>query len=106
VDGAILLPIYILIFVGLIYFVGIRPQQRRRREQESLVTRLSPGDEVVTLAGIYGTITEIEDGGTLLLEIAEDTEIRVATASIARMVRDEQSARQAPGETPGEATQT
>ena len=41
--GAVLLPIYILIFVGLIYFIGIRPQQRRRRELESLMSRLKAG---------------------------------------------------------------
>jgi preprotein translocase subunit YajC len=98
--GAVLLPIYIIIFIGLIYFVGVRPQQRRRKEQEGLMTRLKPGDEVVTLAGIYGTITEMEEGGTLLLEIAEDTEIRVATASIARLVHDEAAASPAPSKKP------
>lgn len=84
--SALLLPIYIVIFLGLIYLVGIRPQQKRRRELESLLGRLAPGDEVVTLAGIYGTVTEIEEGDTLLLEIAEDTDIRVAKGSIARVV--------------------
>ena len=83
---ALLLPIYILIFVGLIYLVGVRPQQRRRRELETIMNRLSPGDEVVTVSGIYGTVTEVEDGETLLLEVAEDTDIRVAKASIARVL--------------------
>ena len=84
--SAILLPLYIVIFIGLIYLVGIRPQQKRRRELESLLSRLQPGDEVVTVAGIYGTVTEVEEGETLLLEVAEDTDIRVAKASIARRV--------------------
>lgn len=83
---ALLLPIYILIFVGLIYLVGVRPQQRRRRELEAIMGRLGPGDEVVTVSGIYGTVTEVEDGETLLLEVAEDTDIRVAKASIARVL--------------------
>jgi preprotein translocase subunit YajC len=84
--SALLLPIYILIFIGLIYLVGVRPQQKRRRELENILSRLGPGDEVVTVSGIYGTVTEIEDGETLLLEIAEDTDIRVAKNSIARVV--------------------
>ena len=50
------------------------------------MTRLVPGDEVVTVSGIYGTVTEIEDGETVLLEIAEDTDIRIAKASIARVI--------------------
>lgn len=83
---ALLLPIYILIFVGLIYLVGVRPQQRRRRELAAIMSRLGPGDEVVTVSGIYGTVTEVEDGETLLLEVAEDTDIRVAKASIARVL--------------------
>jgi preprotein translocase subunit YajC len=96
--GALYLPIYILIFFGLIYFIGIRPQQRRRRELEALTSRLSVGDEVVTTGGIYGTVTELEEGGTLLLEVAEDTDIRVATSSIARIVREQPKA--APTEAP------
>ena len=86
--SALLLPMYIVIFLGLIYLVGIRPQQKRRKELESLMSRLAPGDEVVTVSGIYGTVTEIEDGETLLLEIAEDTDIRIAKGSIARIVSD------------------
>ena len=82
----LLLPLYILIFVGLIYFVGVRPQQKRRRDLETILNSLAPGAEVVTMSGIYGTITEIEEGETLLLEIAEDTDIRVAKASIARVI--------------------
>jgi preprotein translocase subunit YajC len=87
--GALLLPIYLVIFVGLIYFIGIRPQQRRRREQAAMMSRLKTGDEVVTVGGIYGTVTEIEQGGTVLLEVAEDIEVRIATSAIARFVGDE-----------------
>ncbi len=97
--SALLLPIYILIFIGLIYLVGIRPQQKRRRELEALLSRLAPGDEVVTMGGIYGTVTEIEDGETILLEVAEDTDIRVAKGSIARLVAKGGTEVIAPGET-------
>ena len=82
----ILLPIYILVFIGLIYLVGVRPQQKRRKELADIMSRLGPGDEVVTVSGIYGTITEVEDGETVLLEIAEDIDIRIAKGSIARVL--------------------
>ncbi|CAN0591931.1 MAG: preprotein translocase subunit YajC [Miltoncostaeaceae bacterium] len=84
--SGLLLPIYIIIFIGLIYLVGVRPQQKRRKELEAILASLRPGTEVVTIAGLYGTVTEVEDGETLLLEIAEDTDIRIAKASIARIV--------------------
>ena len=82
----ILLPIYILVFIGLIYLVGVRPQQKRRKELQDIMSRLQPGDEVVTVSGIYGTITELEDGETVLIEIAEDIDIRIAKGSIARVL--------------------
>ena len=85
-SGALLLPIYILLFLALIWFLMIRPQQRRRRELQNLIDRLAPGDDVVTVSGLYGTVTEIEDGDTILLEVAEDVDIRVAKGSIARVI--------------------
>jgi preprotein translocase subunit YajC len=78
--------IYILIFGGLIYLVGVRPQQKRRRELQGIMSRLTAGDEVVTVSGIYGTVTEVEDGETVLLEVAEDIDIRIAKAAIARVL--------------------
>lgn len=85
-SGALLLPIYILLFLALIWFLMIRPQQRRRRELQNLIDRLAPGDDVVTVSGLYGTVTEIEEGDTILLEVAEDVDIRVAKGSIARVI--------------------
>jgi preprotein translocase subunit YajC len=72
---------------GFMYFLVIRPQRRRAMDAVAMQKALAPGDEVVTAAGIYGTITEIEDGGTMLLEISEDTEIRIAAASITQVVK-------------------
>ena len=83
-SSAVLLPIYILIFVALIYFVGIRPQQKRRREMEELSRSLRVGDEVITTSGIYGIVSEVEDGGTIILQVAEDVDIRVAQAAVSR----------------------
>jgi preprotein translocase subunit YajC len=82
----ILLPIYILVFIGLIWFFGVRPQKRRRQELDRIMSGLSPGDEIVTVSGIYGTVTEVEDGETLLLEVAEDIDIRIAKAAVARVI--------------------
>jgi preprotein translocase subunit YajC len=56
------------------------------------VSKLKVGDEVVTVSGIYGTITEVEPGGTVLLEVAENTDIRIAQAAIARLVPPNEAA--------------
>ncbi|WP_217915713.1 preprotein translocase subunit YajC [Miltoncostaea marina] len=95
---AILLPIYIILFIGLIYLFGVRPQQKRRRELENIMNRLRPGDEIVTVSGIYGTVSEIEDGETLLLEVAEDTDIRIAKAAVARVLTPADAVVATPGD--------
>ena len=78
--------IYIVLIGVAIYLFAVMPQRRLRRSQQELRTKLAPGTDVVTTGGIYGTVTEIEDGDTVLLEVAEDTEVRVAKASIARIL--------------------
>ncbi len=81
--------ILFVMIIAFMYFLVIRPQKRRTAQMQSLQSSLKPGDEVVTMAGIYGIVTEIEEGGTMLLEVSEDTEIRVATASVTGLVKDE-----------------
>jgi len=83
----LLLPIYIVLFAALIWWVAIRPQQRRKKEAETLQSRLAVGDDIITTSGIHGHVTAIEDEGTVLLEIAEDTDIRIAKAAIGEIVR-------------------
>ncbi|MBU6363479.1 MAG: preprotein translocase subunit YajC [Acidobacteria bacterium] len=91
-SSAVLLPVYIIIFVALIYFVGIRPQQKRRREMEELARTLSPGDEVLTTSGIYGIVSEVEDGGTIILQVAEDVDIRISQQAVSRKISPEAEA--------------
>ena len=78
--------ILIAVFVAFFYFLAIRPQKRRQLELQNLRNSLKAGDEVITVAGIYGTVTEVEDGGTVLIEISEDTEIRIAASAISSVV--------------------
>lgn len=99
-SSAVLLPIYIIIFVALIYFVGIRPQQRRRRELEELSSTLKPGDEIVTTSGIFGIVSEVEEGGTIILQVAEDVDIRISQGAIARKTTADDAAAAQPGDAP------
>jgi preprotein translocase subunit YajC len=81
-----------LLLMGVVfYFLLIRPQSQRRRAQMQMQNELEVGDEVVTTAGIYGTITEIDDDyGIVTLEVAPDTEVRFSRAAVAqRLVDDE-----------------
>jgi preprotein translocase subunit YajC len=51
----------IFAFIGIFYFLLIRPQRRQQKEHEEMVKQLKKGDEVVTIGGIVGTIVHIQD---------------------------------------------
>ena len=81
------MPGYILIVVmlGLMWMLLIRPQRRRHLEQQQLLGRLSEGDEVVTAGGLYGTIEEVGDDD-VRLSVAPGTTVRVAKRAVAAIV--------------------
>ena len=74
-----LLPI-ILMFV-LLYFLMIRPQMKRAKEQKAMIEALQKGDEVITAGGVLGRITKITDA-YISLEIAPNTEISVQKSAV------------------------
>ncbi len=75
----LLLPLMLL----AMYFLIIRPNSKKRKAQQSLQSELGIGDEVITTAGIIGTITG-EDGPTRFwLEIDDDVQVRIARGGIA-----------------------
>jgi preprotein translocase subunit YajC len=77
--------IMIVLLIGAMYFLMIRPQTKRRREAMQMQSTLAPGDEVMTGGGIYATVTSIEDD-TVLLQVAPGITLRFARAAIARVL--------------------
>ena len=77
----------ILLFV-VMYAVMIRPQQKRARDHQALVAGVQVGDEVMTTAGIFGTVTSIE-GDIISIEITPGVVMRVARAAIGRRLSQE-----------------
>jgi preprotein translocase subunit YajC len=85
--GSFLPLLLIIVFIFGMYFLMIRPQQRRNRELQQMQARLGPGAEVMTGSGIYGTVTEVdEDEGTIGLEVSPGVTLRVARAAVARVI--------------------
>src|SRR5690349_19738901 len=66
----------VLLF-GAMYFLMIRPQQKRRRAMQEMQSAIGPGDEVITIGGLYGTVIEIDDE-TVTLEVAPGVTNRYA----------------------------
>ena len=76
---ALLLPI--IVFAGM-YFLILRPQQKRMKEREAMVRAADIGDEVATVGGVIGTIVAEEDENIVSLEVDTDVELRVQRRSI------------------------
>jgi preprotein translocase subunit YajC len=86
-----------LMFVGA-YFLLIRPQRRRLKQQASLQGALQEGDEVITTSGMYGFITGF-DGDIVWLEVDDNIQIRVARAAVQRKVDTSETSTAAETET-------
>ena len=75
---------FLLLFV-LLYFLMIRPQQKKQKEQRDMLSARAVGDEVLTAGGIVGKITKVTDN-FITLEISEGTEIIIQKTSIVSML--------------------
>lgn len=74
-----LLPI--ILVIGGLWFLMIRPQQKRERSRRELVKSLEPGDEVVTNAGIHGAVVELEET-VVWLEVAPEVELKISRDAV------------------------
>lgn len=83
-----LLVIYVVAFIGIFYFLAIRPQQRQRRAHDALVTSLKRGDRVVTAGGMFGTIKRVEEN-VLYVEVAKGVEVKLARRAVSEVLTDE-----------------
>jgi preprotein translocase subunit YajC len=75
----------IVVFIGIFYFLLIRPQQKKAKEHQTLISQLAVGNEVVTSGGILGRITEVGDS-FITLEIAEGVRIKVQKVQVTSLV--------------------
>ena len=94
----------IVLLFGVMYFLMIRPQQKRRREAMQMQNSLGPGDRIVTIGGLHGTVATVDDD-VVILEIAEGVLVRFARPAIARVLTDADPAVAAtPAATPVDGT--
>lgn len=75
----------ILIF-AIMYFLLIRPQQKKVKEHQAMVSALRRGDQVVTQGGIIGKVAKVKEDGELELEIADGVKVRVIQSTIATVM--------------------
>jgi preprotein translocase subunit YajC len=75
----------ILIF-GIMYFLLIRPQQKKMKDLKAMVEALRKGDQVLTQGGIIGKIHRVGDDGVLEVEIADGVRVKIAKHTIVQVM--------------------
>jgi preprotein translocase subunit YajC len=82
----------ILIF-GIMYFLLIRPQQKKLKDHQALVAALRRGDQVVTAGGIVGKVTKVKDDNEVEIEIATGVNVRVIRSTITTVLNKTEPAK-------------
>lgn len=71
---------------AIFYFMIIRPQQKRAKEREKLLSNIEKGDKIVTSGGVHATIVGIEEK-TVLIEIAPNVKVKVERSAIGSVIK-------------------
>jgi preprotein translocase subunit YajC len=83
----------IAVLFGVLWFAMIRPQRAKVQAQQRLLNTVEVGDEILTVGGIYGIVQEVEpdeDGGDLVVEIAEGIHVRIARKALATVIKPDE----------------
>ncbi|QJQ07069.1 preprotein translocase subunit YajC [Undibacterium piscinae] len=84
-DGNLMSFLPIILMFVVLYFLMIRPQMKRQKEQKSMMDALAKNDEVVTAGGILGKVTKVADA-YVTLEISSGTEIVVQKSAVTMLL--------------------
>jgi preprotein translocase subunit YajC len=78
----------------IFYFMIIRPQQKRAKEREKLLSSIEKGDKVVTSGGVHGTVAGVEEK-TILLQVTENVKLKIERSAITTILnRDTKEVKQ------------
>ncbi len=73
----------VLIFV-VFYFFIIRPQRKKEDERKSMIEAVKKGDKVITIGGLYGNVTQVDET-SLLVQVDTNTKVRIEKTAVARI---------------------
>jgi preprotein translocase subunit YajC len=87
-----ILPVILLLF----YLLILRPQKRMEQERQAMAGNLKKNDEVLTSAGIYGTVVDVsETDDKITVKVADNVRVKMTKASVVRNLTNEEAAKQA-----------
>ena len=76
----------LIFFLIIFYFILIRPQSQRQKQQKQLINALKTGDRVVTNSGIHGLIANVKDS-TVIVKVADNVKIEMEKSEIASVLK-------------------
>jgi len=72
-----------ILIIAVFYFLLIRPQEKKRKEHENLLTTLKKGEDVITNSGIHGKISKVSESDSfVMLDIADNTTVKIERSAI------------------------
>lgn len=81
--------LYLALLAVVLYFIAIRPQQKRMREHQNTVDALKPGSRVVLTSGIFATIREVADT-QMFVELAPGVEVIILKQAVLRLAKEDE----------------
>ena len=84
--GMLMMVIYMVVIIGAMYLFMIRPQKKKQKQEEAMRNSLQVGDEVVTIAGLYGRVVAIKEDSLILESGPDRAKQRVARWAIQQVL--------------------
>lgn len=81
--GSLLFPVLI---IAIFYLLVFRPQQKKMKAHQAMVTNIRRGDEIVTAGGLKGKVIKVKDDNEVEVEFSEGVRVRVVQSTIANVV--------------------
>jgi len=82
-----IIPMMVIMF-AIIYFLMIRPEQKKQKARQNMIKNVKKGDKVVTLGGIYGVVNNIKEN-TVMVKVTDSTVLELTKSAISSVLSDE-----------------
>ncbi|MBN9542251.1 MAG: preprotein translocase subunit YajC [Alphaproteobacteria bacterium] len=82
----------LVVIFAVMYFLVIRPQNKKQKEHHKMVNELKKGDKVVLTGGMIGIIVKVEDEKFMQVEIAQNVKVRFLKSAVAETINDDKKA--------------
>lgn len=77
-----------VVMFAIIYFLMLRPQQKKQKETQNMLNNIKKGDKVLTIAGIIGVVGNVKDS-TVMVKVADNTVLEFKKAAVSAVLNDE-----------------